>query len=150
MESDKLVAVRFSKYDNKAATQRIYSTDVPSDERAVQQSHVNALKCFDEELAFVAAKVRKYCTVYIVDTVQVTEFDGLYALDDPDETFAVMFFYKGRHIEVDLGTGENNKLNFFVEKEDLVPVVDDVYKAAASGLIKCSTGKKFSHVGIKR
>ena len=150
LEQDKLVAVRFSKYDNKAATQRASSSDVPSEERAVIQSHVSTLRCFDEELAYVAAKVRKYCTTYVVDTVQVPEFDALYALDDLDETFAVMFFYKGRHIEVDLGTGENNKINFFVTKEDLVPVVDDVYVTAAKGLIKCSTNKKFSHIGIKR
>lgn len=150
LEKDKLVAVRFSKYDNKQASTRANDPNLPQEERTVLLSHISALRTFDEELAFVAAKTRKYCTVYVVDTAQVPEFDGLYALDDPDETFALMFFYKARHIETDLATGENNKINFFISREDLIPVIDDVYIAGAQGRLKCSTTKKFSHVGIKR
>ena len=39
----------------------------------------------------------------------VPEFNTMYELYDP---VTVMFFFRNRHIMVDLGTGNNNKINW--------------------------------------
>jgi hypothetical protein len=46
----------------------------------------------------------------------------------------VMFFWRNKHIQVDFGTGNNNKINFPVaDKQDLIDVLEVAYKAASKG-----------------
>lgn len=47
--------------------------------------------------------------VYLVDTTEVPDFNTMYELYDPCTT---MFFYRNKHIMIDLGTGNNNKINW--------------------------------------
>jgi len=64
----------------------------------------------DEVLAGIAEKVKKFAVVYLVDTTEVPEFNTMYELWD--DACAVMFFYRNKHIMVDMGTGNNNKINW--------------------------------------
>ena len=57
----------------------------------------------------VAPKIVNFAAVYVVDLKRVPDFNVMYELYDP---VAIMFFYRNRHIMVDLGTGNNNKINW--------------------------------------
>lgn len=61
----------------------------------------------DETLYRVSDMVRNFAVVYLVDTTQVPDFNRMYELYD---SCSVMFFYRNKHIMVDLGTGNNNKM----------------------------------------
>lgn len=61
----------------------------------------------DETLFGVAERVKNFAVVYLVDTTQVPDFNKMYELYDP---CTVMFFFRNKHIMIDLGTGNNNKM----------------------------------------
>ena len=55
----------------------------------------------------------------------------MYELYDP---CTVMFFFRNKHIMVDLGTGNNNKINWVISnKEEFIMVVETVFKGARKG-----------------
>ena len=55
----------------------------------------------------------------------------MYELYDP---CTVMFFFRNKHIMVDLGTGNNNKINWVISnKEEFIIVVETVFKGARKG-----------------
>ncbi|KPI88371.1 putative spliceosomal U5 snRNP-specific protein putative DIM-like protein [Leptomonas seymouri] len=116
------------------------------DEHYLQTRQMDAL------LQEIAPKVRKYCTIFYVDTREVTAFNELYELGHDRDPFAVMFFYRNRHIRVDVGTGNNNKVNFFAFEDiyDFLPIVDAAYKAGKQGRSITSCDKKFSTVALRR
>ena len=63
--------------------------------------------------------------IYFVDTNIVTEYNELYELNTP---FSIMFFYEGRHVMLDLGTGDNNKINWVLnDPDDLKKIIEVVY-----------------------
>ena len=85
----------------------------------------------DEVLLKMAEKCRLYAVVFLVDISEVPDFNTMYELYDP---CTIMFFYRNRHIQVDLGTGNNNKINFVVEdKDDLIAILETVYNGARKG-----------------
>ncbi|EPY43829.1 U5 snRNP protein, DIM1 family [Angomonas deanei] len=106
----------------------------------------------DELLTALAPKVRKYAKIYLVDTTKVTEFNHMYELAHDREPFAVMFFFKGEHIRVDVGTGNFNKVNFFAfeSMDDFLPIVDSAYRAGMLGKTMTTTEKSFSSVSVQR
>lgn len=54
-----------------------------------------------------------------------------YELYDP---MTIMFFFRNKLIMVDLGSGNNNKLNFVLEdKQELIDIVETVYRGAKKG-----------------
>lgn len=116
----------------------------------VREEHVRRCAQMDAILVEFAQLARKYCVVYAVDTEEVPEFDRLYDLDDPDETFAIMFFYQNRHIKVDLSTGNNNKVNFLVTLDELIQIADVAYKGGKEGKTVLVSELRFSNVSIKR
>jgi DIM1 family U5 snRNP protein len=59
----------------------------------------------DEVLFGIAEKVKNFAVIYLVDIDEVPDFNGMYELYDACTT---MFFYRNKHIMVDLGTGNNN------------------------------------------
>jgi DIM1 family U5 snRNP protein len=60
-----------------------------------------------------------------------TDFNGMYELYD---ACTVMFFWRNKHIQVDFGTGNNNKINFEIQdKQELVDIMEVAYKAASKG-----------------
>ncbi|CAG2057390.1 unnamed protein product [Timema podura] len=55
----------------------------------------------------------------------------LYELYDP---CTVMFFFRNKHIMIDLGTGNNNKINWPLEdKQEMIDIVETVYRGARKG-----------------
>jgi U5 snRNP protein, DIM1 family len=85
----------------------------------------------DETLYKVAERVKNFAVVYLVDIKLVPDFNELYKLTDP---CAVMFFFRNKHIMVDLGTGNNNKLTFTLsESQDLIDIIEVVYRGARKG-----------------
>lgn len=56
----------------------------------------------DEVLCSVAPLVQNFAVIYLVDITEVPDFNTMYELYDP---CTVMFFFRNKHIMVDLGTG---------------------------------------------
>lgn len=85
----------------------------------------------DEVLASVAERVKNFAVVYLVDISEVPDFNEMYELYDPCST---MFFFRNKHIMVDLGTGNNNKIGWaLTDKQELVDIVETVYAGARKG-----------------
>lgn len=86
----------------------------------------------DEALYALAEDVRQFAVVYVVDITEVPDFNAMYELyGDP---CSIMFFWRNKHILVDLGTGNNNKINFALEsKQDLIDIIEVVYRGAKKG-----------------
>ena len=79
----------------------------------------------------IAELVKNYCVVYLVDTTEVPDFNTMYELYDP---CTVMFFYRNKHIMIDLGTGNNNKINWAIEdKQEVIDIIETVYRGARKG-----------------
>ena len=59
---------------------------------------------------------------YLVDITEVPDFNTMYELYDPS---TVMFFYRNKHIMIDLGTGNNNKINWpMSDKQEFIDIVE--------------------------
>eukprot|EP00767_Chilomastix_cuspidata_P003581 gnl/Chilomastix_cuspidata/3703.p2 GENE.gnl/Chilomastix_cuspidata/3703~~gnl/Chilomastix_cuspidata/3703.p2 ORF type:complete len:143 (+),score=28.35 gnl/Chilomastix_cuspidata/3703:33-461(+) len=85
----------------------------------------------DHHLAKIAPLVVNMAIIYVVDVDEVTDFTLMYELYDP---CSVMFFFRNRHILVDFGTGNNNKINFPIKsKQELIDVIEQVYRGATKG-----------------
>jgi U5 snRNP protein, DIM1 family len=85
----------------------------------------------DETLAKIAEKVKNMAVIYLVDISEVTDFNNMYELYDP---CTIMFFFRNRHIMIDLGTGNNNKINWAInDKQEVIDIIEVVYKGAKKG-----------------
>jgi DIM1 family U5 snRNP protein len=85
----------------------------------------------DETLAGVCTQLTNFCTIYVVDITRVPDFNEMYELTDP---VSVMFFYRNKHIQIDLGTGNNNKITWpITEKQEFIDLAETVFRGAAKG-----------------
>lgn len=85
----------------------------------------------DETLLQIAQPMRNFCSVYLVDITEVPDFNRMYELWDP---CTVMFFFRNKHIMIDLGTGNNNKINWALEdKDEMQDIIETVYRGARKG-----------------
>ena len=85
----------------------------------------------DEVLCELAEEVKLFCVVYVVDITEVPDFNTMYELYDP---CTVMFFFRNRHIMIDLGTGNNNKINWALEdKQEMIDIIETVFRGARKG-----------------
>lgn len=85
----------------------------------------------DEILYKISEEVQLFASIYLVDISQVPDFNTMYELYDP---MTVMFFFRNRHIMVDFGTGNNNKLNFVVDsRQGMIDIIETVYRGARKG-----------------
>ncbi|XP_072303227.1 thioredoxin-like protein 4A [Eucyclogobius newberryi] len=85
----------------------------------------------DEVLYSIAEKVKNFAVIYLVDITEVPDFNKMYELYDP---CTLMFFFRNKHIMIDLGTGNNNKINWTMEdKQEMIDIVETVYKGARKG-----------------
>lgn len=97
-EEDRVVVIRFGKDDNPTCM--------------VQ----------DEVLMAIADKVKNFAVIYLVDIEEVPDFNNMYELFDDCTT---MFFYRNKHIMVDLGTGNNNKINWaLADKQEFIDIIE--------------------------
>jgi DIM1 family U5 snRNP protein len=75
--------------------------------------------------------VSNFATVYLVDITEVPDFNTMYELYD---SCTVMFFFRNRHIMVDFGTGNNNKMNWALKtKQEMIDILETVYRGARKG-----------------
>ncbi|KHJ87478.1 mitosis protein DIM1, partial [Oesophagostomum dentatum] len=80
----------------------------------------------DETLFKIAPKVKNFSVIYLVDITKVPDFNKMYELYDP---CTVMFFFRNKHIMVDLGTGNNNKINWAItDGQELIDIIETVYR----------------------
>ncbi|KAH1020820.1 hypothetical protein HUJ04_010417 [Dendroctonus ponderosae] len=85
----------------------------------------------DEVVYSIAEKVKNFAVIYLVDITEVPDFNKMYELYDP---CTVMFFFRNKHIMIDLGTGNNNKINWPLEyKQEMIDIVETVYRGARKG-----------------
>ncbi|CAH0397241.1 unnamed protein product [Chilo suppressalis] len=85
----------------------------------------------DEVLYSIAEKVKNFAVIYLVDITEVPDFNKMYELYDP---CTVMFFFRNKHIMIDLGTGNNNKINWPLEdKQEMIDIIETVYRGARKG-----------------
>nr|CAD2160668.1 unnamed protein product [Meloidogyne enterolobii]CAD2169711.1 unnamed protein product [Meloidogyne enterolobii] len=80
----------------------------------------------DETLYKIANKIKNFAVCYLVP-----DFNKMYELYDP---VTVMFFFRNKHIMVDLGTGNNNKINWPMhDGQELIDIIETVYRGARKG-----------------
>ena len=85
----------------------------------------------DETLYKCAEKMKNFAVCYLVDITEVPDFNKMYELYDP---CTIMFFYRNKHIMIDLGTGNNNKINWAMEDmQEFLDIVETVYRGARKG-----------------
>jgi len=85
----------------------------------------------DETLHAISYKVKNFAVIYLVDITKVPDFNKMYELYDP---VTVMFFYRNKHMMIDLGTGNNNKINWPMnDKQELIDILETIYKGARKG-----------------
>lgn len=85
----------------------------------------------DDTLASIADSVKNFAVIYVVDITEVPEFNEMYELTDP---CTVMFFFRNKHIMIDLGTGNNNKITWAMEeKQEMIDIIETVYRGAKRG-----------------
>jgi DIM1 family U5 snRNP protein len=85
----------------------------------------------DEVLFAIADIVKNFAVIYVVDITKVPDFNNMYELYD---ACTVMFFYRNRHMMIDLGTGNNNKINWPLNnKQEMIDIIEAIYKGARKG-----------------
>ncbi|KAL3913495.1 MAG: hypothetical protein SGILL_006466 [Bacillariaceae sp.] len=85
----------------------------------------------DEVLMSIADKVKNFAFICLVDVTEVPDFNNMYELFDDCTS---MFFYRNKHIMVDLGTGNNNKINWaLADKQEMIDIIEMVYRGARKG-----------------
>eukprot|EP00619_Florenciella_sp_RCC1007_P010579 CAMPEP_0205920352 /NCGR_PEP_ID=MMETSP1325-20131115/11057_1 /ASSEMBLY_ACC=CAM_ASM_000708 /TAXON_ID=236786 /ORGANISM="Florenciella sp., Strain RCC1007" /LENGTH=164 /DNA_ID=CAMNT_0053288035 /DNA_START=314 /DNA_END=807 /DNA_ORIENTATION=+ len=85
----------------------------------------------DEVLCNIVDDVKNFAVIYVVDISEVPDFNTMYELYDP---CTVMFFFRNKHIMIDLGTGNNNKINWaFNNNQEMIDIIETVYRGAAEG-----------------
>ncbi len=85
----------------------------------------------DETLYGISDKIKNFGVIYLVDITDVPDFNTMYELYDPT---TLMFFFRNKHIMIDLGTGNNNKVNWpMSNKQELFDLVEVVYRGARKG-----------------
>lgn len=85
----------------------------------------------DEILSACSDSIKNFAVIYLVDITDVPDFNTMYELYDP---CTVMFFFRNKHIMIDLGTGNNNKINWAMnDKQEFIDIVETVYRGARKG-----------------
>ena len=85
----------------------------------------------DACLASIADRIKNYAVIYVVDITEVPWYNQMYELYD---ACTVMFFFRNKHIMIDLGTGNNNKINWPLNnKQEMIDIIETVYRGAKKG-----------------
>ena len=85
----------------------------------------------DEVLYRIADKVKNFAVIYLCDIDKVPDFNQMYELYDE---CTLMFFFRNKHMMIDLGTGDNNKIKWVLEdKQELIDIIETVYRGAKKG-----------------
>jgi len=74
--------------------------------------------------------IEPFAVVYFVNIAELSDYNNLYELFDP---VSLMLFYKNQHLMIDLGTGNNNKINKVVQKDNLIEILENAFNGAIKG-----------------
>ena len=95
------------------------------------QDHDPSCMRMDETLFKVADVVKNFAVIYLVDVREVPDFNAMYELFDP---CTLMFFYRNKHMMIDLGTGNNNKVNWpITNAQEMVDIIETIYRGGRKG-----------------
>ncbi|MBA0874710.1 hypothetical protein Goshw_020968 [Gossypium schwendimanii] len=87
----------------------------------------------DEVLASVTETIKNFAVIYLVDITEVPDFNTMYELYDPSP---VMFLFRNKHIMINFGTGNNNKINWALkDKQEFIDIVETVYRGARKVMV---------------
>ena len=96
----------------------------------------------DEMLSKISERVKNWAAIYLVDINQVPDFNTMYELYDP---CTVMFFHRNKHIMVDMGTGNNNKINWALnDEQEFIDIAETVFRGARKGRGLVVSPKEYS------
>jgi len=96
----------------------------------------------DELLWKVHEDVKEFAVIYLVDISEVPDFNTMYELYDE---VTLMFFYRNKHMMIDLGTGNNNKINWAMNnKSELIDIMETIYRGARKGRGLVNSPKDYS------
>ncbi len=96
----------------------------------------------DEVISQISEDVKNFAVIYLVDTREVPDFNEMYELYDP---CTVMFFFRNKHIMIDLGTGNNNKITWPITvRQELIDIIEVVYRGAKKGRGQVMAPKDYS------
>ena len=77
-----------------------------------------------------------------VDITEVPEFNKMYELYDP---CTLMFFFRNKHMMIDLGTGNNNKINWPMnDEQELIDILEVVLPVCAKPLYLTQRARRLS------
>lgn len=83
----------------------------------------------DETLYKISEQVKNFAVIYLVDITDVPDFNNMYELWD---NLSLMFFYNNKHIMIDLGTGDNNKITWPMDDtQELIDIIEVVFRYVA-------------------
>ncbi|TVU30293.1 hypothetical protein EJB05_21903 [Eragrostis curvula] len=137
-EEERLVIIRFGHDWDETCMQGqshlaavLFPLDLCQCSFRVVDLGVATLRYMDEVLSSVAETIKNFAVIYLVDITEVPDFNTMYELYDPS---TVMFFFRNKHIMIDLGTGNNNKINWAMkDKQEFIDIVETVYRGARKG-----------------
>eukprot|EP00927_Polykrikos_kofoidii_P085437 TRINITY_DN9297_c0_g1_i1.p1 TRINITY_DN9297_c0_g1~~TRINITY_DN9297_c0_g1_i1.p1 ORF type:complete len:143 (+),score=19.77 TRINITY_DN9297_c0_g1_i1:264-692(+) len=96
----------------------------------------------DEALLGASSAVESFCKTYLVDIKEVPDFTHQYELYDP---CTLMFFYRGRHMQLELGIGDRYKITWSVGgTKELIGIIEAVHRGAQQGRDLIVASKDFS------
>merc|ERR1712100_92145 len=85
----------------------------------------------DELLLSVQDAVKASCRMHLVDVQEVPDFCQQYELYDP---CTLMFFFRGRHVQLELGVGDRYKITWPIGgPKELAEIVEAVHRGAQQG-----------------
>mmetsp|Transcript_120038 Transcript_120038/g.224410 ORF Transcript_120038/g.224410 Transcript_120038/m.224410 type:complete len:143 (+) Transcript_120038:89-517(+) len=85
----------------------------------------------DEVLLDSSTTIAAVCKIFLIDIREVPDFNQEYELYDP---CTLMFFFRGRHVKVELGLGERYKLTWAIgSAKELTDIVEAVHRGAQQG-----------------
>lgn len=126
-EEDRLVVIRFGHDWNKECMVGLRSRLITP----LTNGCDYLLQVMDETLYGIAEKVKNFAVIYLVDITEVPDFNKMYELYDE---CTVMFFFRNKHMMVDLGTGNNNKINWAIsDKQEMIDILEVIYRGARKG-----------------
>lgn len=96
----------------------------------------------DECLSRIADIIKNIAVIFLVDITEVPDFTTMYELYSP---CTVMFFFKNRHMMIDLGTGDNNKIDWAItNKQEMIDIIETIYRGARKGKGLVVSNKDYS------
>ncbi|CAJ1410137.1 unnamed protein product [Effrenium voratum] len=86
----------------------------------------------DEVLSSAAQAVEQACVIYAVDLREVPEAVAEFQLNAPAQ---LMFFFRGKPLELDLGRGPQRKIDFVLSsRQEFLDMVEAVCRGAQQGM----------------